>query len=290
MRGAQRRPRSAVGADRHYLETGDRHGDCDDVALNHLPLVLIAALQVQAALAPDTTHAVPPEPHGNHSEVLLGAAILGSLAAVHIEGLNEVDDLFRSQSSGADHLVRRVPRNLGRFEAASGLAGGLFLFGEAADHPELRRAGLRALEALAVSSVGTTALKVAVGRSRPGDGREEDAFHPFRLSGTSWSFPSGHTSAAFAVAAALSSELGHDHGWVPLVAYPLATWVGVSRVVDGRHWASDAFAGAAVGMLSARLARSWFGSDGEEDAPRLSPTTVEGPDGHLMVGVRLTLR
>jgi membrane-associated phospholipid phosphatase len=258
--------------------------------LNHLPLVLIASLQVQAVLAPDTTHAVPPEPHRDHSEVLLGAAILGSLAAVHIEGLNEVDDLFGSQAIGADHLVRRVPRSLGRFEAASGLAGGLFLFGEAANHPELRRAGLRSLEALAVSSITTTALKVAVGRSRPGDGREEDAFRPFHLSGTSWSFPSGHTSAAFAVAAALSSELGHDHGWVPIVAYPLATWVGVSRVIDGRHWASDAFAGAAVGMLSARLARSWFGGSDEQDAPRLAPTTVEGPDGQLMVGVRLTFR
>lgn len=261
------------------------------MALNHLPLVLIAALQVQAVVGPDsTTHTTAPEPNRGSSEVLLGAAILGSLAVVHIEGLNEVDDLFGSQPVGADHLVRRIPRNLGRFEAASGVAGGLFLFGGVAHHPDLRWAGLRALEALAVSSVATTALKVVVGRSRPGDGREEDEFHPFRMSSTSWSFPSGHASAAFAVATALSSELGHDHGWVPFVAYPLATWVGVSRVVDGRHWATDAFAGAAVGMLSARLARSLFGGSHEQDAPRLSPTTVEGPDGRLMVGVRLTFR
>jgi membrane-associated phospholipid phosphatase len=261
------------------------------VALNHLPLVLIAALQVQAIAVPDTTTRTNvPETHRGPSEVLLGAAILGSLVAVHIEGINDVDDLFGSQPAGADRLIRRVPRNLGRFEAASGLAGGLFLLGEAADHPELRRAGILALEALALSSVGTTALKVAVGRSRPGGGRDEDEFHPFRMSSTSWSFPSGHTSAAFAVAGAVSSELGHDHGWVPFVAYPLATWVGVSRVVDGRHWASDVFAGAAMGMLSARLSRSWFGGADQENAPRLSPTTVEGPDGHVMVGVRLTFR
>lgn len=258
--------------------------------MTSLPLALLAALQVQVALGPDTTHAVQPEPHRSHADVLVGAAVLGSLAAVHIEGLNEVDDLFGPQHVGADHLVRRIPRNLGRFEASSGLAGGIFLFGQATGRPEMRRAGLRALEALAISSIGTTALKVSVGRSRPGDGREEDTFHPFRFSGTSWSFPSGHTSAAFAVAAALSSELGHDHGWVPLIAYPMAAWVGVSRVVDGRHWASDAFAGAAVGILSARLAKSWFGGSDEDDAPRLSPTTIEGPDGHLMYGVRLTFR
>lgn len=256
--------------------------------MSHLPLALLAALQVQVAVGPDTIHAVRAEPHHSHADALLGAAILGSLAAVHIEGINEVDDLFGPQA-GRDHLVRRIPRNLGRFEASSGLAGGIFLFGQATGRPQMRRAGLRALEALAISSIGTTALKVSVGRSRPGDGREEDTFHPFRFSSTSWSFPSGHTSAAFAVAAALSSELGHDHGWVPFVAYPLAAWVGVSRVVDGRHWASDAFAGAAVGVLSARLAKSWFGGS-DDDAPRLSPTTIEGPDGHLMYGVRLTFR
>lgn len=258
--------------------------------MSSLPLALLAALQAQAVLGPDTTRAVHPEPHRSHADVLLGAAVLGSLAAVHIEGLNEVDDLFGPQADGANYLARRIPRNLGRFEASSGLAGGLFVFGQATGRPEMRRAGLRALEALAISSIGTTALKVSVGRSRPGDGREEDAFHPFRLSSTNWSFPSGHTSAAFAVAAALSSELGPEHGWVPFVAYPAAAWVGVSRVVDGKHWASDAFAGAAVGVLSARLAKSWSGSSDEDEAPRLSPTTIEGPDGHLMVGVRLTFR
>jgi membrane-associated phospholipid phosphatase len=285
-------------------------------------LALLAVLQMQAAAHTDTVHATPPpvvadvpRAHGDHTDVMLGAAVLGTLAAVHVEGLNEVDDLFGSQTVGADHLVRRVPRNLGRFEAVSALAGGLYLFGAAANHPEMHRAGLRALESLAISSVGTIALKVAVGRARPGDGREEDSFHPFRLSSTSWSFPSGHTSAVFTVAGALSSELGHDHPWVPFVAYPAATWVGVSRIVDGRHWATDVLAGAVVGVLSSRLASSWFGGStaagsgnagaeaglGDEDrldepsvgannSPRLSPTAFEAPDGQLMLGVRLSFR
>lgn len=283
-----------------------------------VPLALIAVMQVQAAIPADTTDASPPPrppaatvARDSHTDVMLGAAILGTLAAVHIEGLNEVDDLFGSQTVGTDHLLRRVPRNLGRFEAVSALAGGLYLVGGAAHHPEMHRAGLRALESLAISSVGTTALKIMVGRARPGDGREEDTFHPFRLSSTSWSFPSGHTSAVFAVAGALSSELGHDHPWVPFVAYPAATWVGVSRIVDGRHWATDVLAGAVVGLLSSRLASSWFGSpadagSGEAGAggvdrmdesgagaigsPRLSPAAFESPDGHLMLGARLSFR
>lgn len=258
--------------------------------MSGLPLALLAVVQLQVAAGPDTTRAVSPELHSRSADVLLGAALLGSLAAIHVEGVNEVDDLFGSRPAGADRAIRAIPRNLGRFEAASGLAGGLFLFGEITHRPGLRRAGLRALEALAVSSVGTTTLKVVVGRSRPGDGRDEDTFRPFRTSATYWSFPSGHTSAAFAVAAALSSELARDHGWIPFVAYPVATWVGVSRVVDGQHWASDVFAGAALGILSGRLASSWFGGSGEESAPRLSPSAIAGPDGRPMYGVRFTFR
>jgi membrane-associated phospholipid phosphatase len=277
-------------------------------------ITLLALLPLQAALRPDTVHAPTPPPapaphldRHDRTDVLLGATLLGTLAAVHLEGPNEVDDLFGPQPAGADHLVRRLPRTLGRFEAASGLAGGLYLLGGVTHHPELHRAGLRALESLAISSVGTTALKLAVGRARPGDGREEDTFHPFRLSSASWSFPSGHTSAVFAVAGALSAELGRDHPWVPFVAYPTAAWVGVGRVVDGRHWATDVLAGAVVGVLSARLADSWFGNPGGNDGAvsgaasgaasaaadgpfRLSPTAIETPDGHLMPGVRLTFR
>lgn len=288
-------------------------------------LALLAVLQMQAAVHTDTVHATPPPTvadapgvHSTRADVMLGAAVLGTLAAVHIEGINEVDDLFGSQAVGADHLMRRVPRNLGRFEAVSAIAGGLYLFGGAAHHPEMHRAGLRALESLAISSLGTTALKIMVGRSRPGGGREEDSFHPFRFSSTSWSFPSGHTSAVFALAGALSSELGHDHPWVPFVAYPAATWVGVSRVVDGRHWATDVLAGAVVGVLSSRLASSWFGSPtaagsgsagngssdtgagggdrmdepavGASSSPRLSPAAFEAPNGQLMLGVRLSFR
>ena len=41
-------------------------------------------------------------------------------------------------------------------------------------------------------------------------------------------------------------------GWVPWVAYPIASLVGWSRVQDDEHWASDVVAGAALGLWTAR--------------------------------------
>jgi membrane-associated phospholipid phosphatase len=88
-----------------------------------------------------------------------------------------------------------------------------------------------------------------VGRARPsaapGDPGE---FRPSgRLDG---SFPSGHTTIAFAAAAAIDAET--PARWVPWVVYPAAAAVGWARVSEDRHWLSDVVAGAALGYWTGR--------------------------------------
>lgn len=63
------------------------------------------------------------------------------------------------------------------------------------------------------------------------------------------SYPSGHTSAAFATAGSLAYAYGWEAG---IPAYVGATLVGLSRIKDNRHWASDIVAGAALGTYWAR--------------------------------------
>ncbi|HEV7502478.1 MAG TPA: phosphatase PAP2 family protein [Vicinamibacteria bacterium] len=68
-----------------------------------------------------------------------------------------------------------------------------------------------------------------------------------------FSFPSGHTMNAFAVAVIVS--IAAPHAAVPALA--LAGSVGASRVVFRLHYVSDVVAGAAVGSVLAALMSSF---------------------------------
>jgi hypothetical protein len=68
------------------------------------------------------------------------------------------------------------------------------------------------------------------------------------------SFPSGHTAQAFAAATFLHKEYGKDHPMYSVLAYTTATGIGVLRVMNNRHWASDVLVGAGIGILATNLA------------------------------------
>ena len=67
------------------------------------------------------------------------------------------------------------------------------------------------------------------------------------------SFPSGHTATAFMTATMLTHEYGHHSPWVGVGAYTLATATGLLRVRGHKHWLSDAFTGATIGVFSANV-------------------------------------
>jgi hypothetical protein len=67
------------------------------------------------------------------------------------------------------------------------------------------------------------------------------------------SMPSGHTTTAFAVAAAiffaLPAEMRRRYGWILL----LAAATGLSRIAVGAHWPGDVAVGASLGLLAGLL-------------------------------------
>jgi membrane-associated phospholipid phosphatase len=74
-----------------------------------------------------------------------------------------------------------------------------------------------------------------------------------RPNGDPRSFPSGHTSVAFAFAQLMHNEFGDRSIWYSIGAYTCATTVGLMRVSKNAHWISDVVAGAGFGMLSTEL-------------------------------------
>jgi undecaprenyl-diphosphatase len=106
--------------------------------------------------------------------------------------------------------------------------------------PRGRDAAKLALCADAGSALVTYGLKNAVNRQRPeGETTRSNS-----------SFPSGHATAAFA----LATVFAHDCPRLAIPCYTLASGVALSRIYLGRHYPSDVLAGAAIGFVTAKLA------------------------------------
>lgn len=125
----------------------------------------------------------------------------------------------------------------------------------------LAEVGLHGTEALVIGSAGGTVMKDFFGRARPFVDTTGPNPDDWQI-GRGWkrgdryqSFPSGHSTAAFAAAAAVTAETS---AWWPEVSYFFigpalyggAAAVGLSRMYNNRHWASDVIMGAAIGTFA----------------------------------------
>lgn len=95
-------------------------------------------------------------------------------------------------------------------------------------------------------------LKKGLKRHRPAEALPD--YRSFIIPSDQFSFPSGHTSGAFAAATALMLFYPHTAPF----AYGWAALVGVSRVTLGVHFPTDTLAGATMGTLMTLLAGFWI--------------------------------
>jgi membrane-associated phospholipid phosphatase len=160
--------------------------------------------------------------------LLIGTAASGTASRFDLRAqasLNGFAPGIASAASTAGGMSVMLPATLGLFAA-----------GRMAPQHRFGAFSYDATQAILVNSITTTALKHAVRRTRP------DASD--RLS-----FPSGHTSNAFAVAKVAEAH----YGWrVGVPSYIAASAIGLSRVSRDKHHLSDVMAGAAIGYVTGR--------------------------------------
>ncbi|NDK55581.1 phosphatase PAP2 family protein [Pontibacter fetidus] len=105
---------------------------------------------------------------------------------------------------------------------------------------DLINTALVTLKAEAVMAVMVFGLKEITNLERP-NGEDNKAM------------PSGHTAQAFLAASIVHTELRHHSQWYGVGAYGIAASVAAIRMLKNKHWQSDVFVGAGVGILSSHL-------------------------------------
>lgn len=133
-------------------------------------------------------------------------------------------------------------------EIAASLTALTYFYGLAAENYKTRRLGLKLAEAFLLQATAMVSLKFLVGRERPASGTSNDSFNPFNTSWAFTSFPSGHTSTAFALASVIANDTDQI-GW-KITAWSLASAIGFSRIYNNEHWLSDVVAGALIGYFA----------------------------------------
>jgi undecaprenyl-diphosphatase len=153
-----------------------------------------------------------------------------------------------------------------------GLAALFVFFKFIRRHRRAANAALFIFAAVALSGVMINLIKPLVGRLRPKLLFEAGlyGFDPFRIGYEYNSFPSGHATTVFALAAALM--LFFPRWRLPLFGF--AVVVGLSRIIVGAHYLSDVMGGACIGVMTVFILlvlcrrRGWMDFPGDPDMER----------------------
>jgi len=191
-------------------------------------------------------------------------ATLGAIALAH-----RFDDDVRDHFDTVAVAPGTSPDTRDARDAAPAVLalGGTWIAAVVLDADDGRREAGMMLEAAALSSAAGYALKELARRERPYTTADDSAW---RERGDS--FPSLHTTAAFAIGTVLA-ESGDDRlRWLRrTLGYGLAAATAYARMDHDAHWFSDTVAGAGLGVATARFVMKQHEHDGRRGRIGFAP-------------------
>lgn len=204
----------------------------------HRLLSLLLALSLTFPLSAGVNDSLAVEPDFKAGELIMPLTLVGAGTLGFVEPLKNarfevrdyLDEWRGDHRVTVDDYLQYVPL---------GAVYGLSMLGADAKHGYVDRTLEFATSYVALGLM-VNAIKYTVREPRP-DGSARN------------SFPSGHTATTFMGAELVRIEYGDDSPWYSVGAYTIAAAVGVLRVYNERHWFTDVFAGAGIGILSARI-------------------------------------
>lgn len=196
------------------------------------------------------------------------AAVVGTALAMDHPWRDEM----RRHAPNNNPMIRQVERFGAQYSPA--VVGGFLAVGALSGNENTLETGEDMVSAsLIASGIVTPTIKLLFGRARPRYNMGVNYFKPF--SSANASFPSGHTTEAFALASVIA---GHYSPWVGYTAYGIAGMVGLARTYHDAHFASDVLTGAmigtAVGQAVVRYNSEQRGHQKLVIVPQLAPGMV----------------
>ncbi len=205
---------------------------------------------------------------------------------------------LRNRNTGLNNVSKYITNFGGNYEgytlAAFGAYGFIF------KNVKMQTTTLLATQAYITGAAVESVTKFLSGRTRPsyyGPGEEPEPkfLGPFSKTATTSSgkkvyssFPSGHTTVAFAAATVFALEY-RDKPIYPIIAYSAATLIGLSRITENKHWATDVFVGAALGYLTGKEVVNNYHRYSKLKAPNEKKNTItfnlQYAYGHFMPGL-----
>lgn len=111
---------------------------------------------------------------------------------------------------------------------------------------EVRKLGRIIFQSLSYTGISVMAIRIIAGRERPYSGYNPFTFNGLTMDNEIQSFPSGHTTVAFAVSSAIAEY--YDKWWLRIGMYSFASLTAYARVRNKQHWVSDVVFGALLGI------------------------------------------
>ena len=139
-----------------------------------------------------------------------------------------------------------VPTVYGLVQYGNIAALGGYTIGLATGDDELRAVSRVLFQSLSYSGLTVMGMRILVGRHRPYLGNGPFQFVGYTLDDNKQSFPSGHTTVAFAISTALAEY--YDNNWLRVPLYTFAAMTGYARMRNNMHWFGDVVFGALIGI------------------------------------------
>ena len=230
------------------------------VALAWLTLPLGAApADAQGPATPPADSTVSTAPlFTRHDALILGGFAAATAAAVPLDV--RVARRLQYRQTQENRFFRRTALVSTRLVEPGAVvaAAALYGVGRLGGNERMATLGVRTGEAVFLALGSTVLIKGLAGRARPYVSNDSNP-RDFSLGRGFFkeqfrSFPSGHTTTAFALAAATTAQAAEwcdDCAlYVGPVMYGGAALAGLARMYDNKHWASDVIVGAAIGAFS----------------------------------------